>query len=236
MNKLPEVGKRYINALGEEHEVEKIREHTELQSPVVEFKKTHPISMHLGDFFNYYKELPDQEPTNHIDQVDEKNGDKVQEGLKELKAKLSNVRYVNFLRSDLRHLVIAVQDLINVLEDSQIEPSLRDKPISQSDVESKENNDTCITESTSESIWKPISELPSSYLGEVYLKNEDYSAAIKDPERGLYDIKADASGGLYSLPTIVSTETKFCTLPDFINHQENLEKRIKKLESENARK
>lgn len=70
------------------------------------------------------------------------------------------------------------------------------------------------------SIWKDVSELDKNNNTDLLLKRKTGKVILTQYLVGILDDRFD------------NTEEKFCTLTDFINFVEDLDKRIKKLEEE----
>ena len=206
-------------------------------------------------FWNEFEELPDQEPTPDISKME--TTDKVKEALKELKYHIGVNEYYD-KELGLKDLKEAAQDLINALEENK--DPLVNQDIQETHVSSKEEDIKSLDNSLDgtldgivenavkrckklepKSIWKPISELPhksqyiyvKTFTGEIDLvrfrhKYFDCKNQIDRPV-----IESTINGFIWEINKIERNFIEYCTLNDFINHQENLEERITKLENKN---
>lgn len=151
--------------------------------------------------------------------------DKVQEALDALKYAL-RVEYTsdNFA---LMMLKDSVKDFVKILEENTpLEDQKHTTKTHQLDKNTpalacsnqQETPSSSIVEHASKSIWKPISEGKNNHFCNLIIRTEDGEVTL---------------GGFNNSRNM---NKEVCTLTDFINHQESLEKRIEKLEQKEGKK
>jgi len=208
-------------------------------------------------FIGYFEELPDQEPTIELEEkcwsdpdeietaAEEWNAeptteesstvDKVQEALGNLNVVLEYGAYkLKYPTEDRGYfkLVKAAQNLADALESSK--PDTNDLTSIKSDntgqesltyPNTQETPVSSIVEHTSKSIWKPISELPEE---SVYVNEAIILVKLMSGEKLFIEWEKCGSSFKGKIDS-------FCRITDFITNQENLEKRIERLEQLNSK-
>ena len=251
MNKLPVVGQRYKNIQTNEIVHASIVEtivHEMGDSPNIiiagRLGRNFQIQERPNEFwrplaFNrMFEELPDsnsQKPeevqvnktTNPVD-LEKKEVSEVERALEELKRVLHDTPYSDALHPDdvissRNHLKKVTENLVNALKAEKTEIRLKTQShISELDLKAKQDMSKPepkidIKEERVEpvSIWKDVSELPAIHQG-----NENIEIILKSG-RGDCNLTVLGDKSLY-----FKNMSKYCTLTDFINTFEQMQKDI----------
>jgi hypothetical protein len=177
-----------------------------------------------------FEELPDQESTNPNNLTEEEEArelefctnpnDKVQEALKKAKATISGEKGGYKTDNLEENYLCALENLVNAIEQQNLEQK------------NKEEADSCTVEKASKSIWKPMSELQKDtptcqilYKEDGQIRSGVFKYFIDDDMiiESFWEGEPQVLSYLYDIK-------EFCTLTDFITHQESLERRIERLE------
>lgn len=202
-NKLPVVGKRYILKFLKRKgsSLELLR----MDDTFVEMKypgnQIEKYSFPKEDFWKMFEELPEDKAETKPETQSLELSPEVKEAMEELNYKLNN--HI----CDYEVLSYKSRKLLNALE----------KQFANNKIQAEEVVDNKIEE---KSIWKPVGELPQKEA-KLWVKRKDGEIV---PSR------YNASEILQFSGNCLEDIHSWCYLTDFINEQEKLKERVKKLE------